>query len=192
MRKLLFLGVLAAGLASPALAAWQDYQYPDLAFYVTFPAEPKKQDITYTAPDGSKLAGVQYSVEQDSNIYRIQVVDFSNNTIPRTAIVKQAVDHFRALGSVEEDIYARISSDFGRNLNIKLKEGGNDYLSVYFANERKLYIIEGVKLPGSQNAYALRFKELISFITPPGQGRGGAGRGAAAPGGGRGGNAPAP
>ncbi len=187
MKKLLIAGVLAAGLAGPAYAAWQDYQYPELNFYVTFPAEPKQDAITYTAPDGSQLAGVQYSVEMDSNIYRIKIVDFSKNEVSRTDVIKQAVDHFRAMGEVQEDIYARISSDFGRNLHILMKDGTVDYLSIYFANNRKLYIIEGVKLPASKNAYALRFKESISFITPPGAGRGGGG-GA----GGRGGRGGAP
>jgi len=182
-------------IAAPAFAAWQDYTYPELGFLVTFPAEPKIETGTYRAADGSMLPDRVFTVEQDGLVFRITVVDCSSTTTKKADVIKAAVNDYLKRGELVEDTFARIDTEFGRNLNIAGKDGSRTVASVFFTAARRLYLIEGDTLPGSkdpQSGLPTRFRESLSFLnannngTAPGGGRGGRGRG------GRGGAAPAP
>ena len=198
MRKSGVLAWLATAvlIATPAFAAWQDYTYPELGFLVTFPADPKTETGTYRGPDGTTLPSKIFTVEQDGFRFQITVVDFSSTTATMAGVIKAAVNDYLKRGELVEDTFARIGSEWGRNLNIAGKDGGRTVASVYFTTARKLYLIEGDTLPGSkdpESGLPTRFRESLSFVNAnndaaPG-GRGGGGRGGR---GGRGGAAPAP
>lgn len=192
VRNVMVLGVTIATLAgtTAAMAAWQDYTYADQAFLVTFPADPVVETGTYKAPDGSSLSDKTYTVNQNKILLRATVVDFSSTSTKKADVIRAAVSDYLKKGKLIEDTFARIGSDFGRNLNIMAKDGTHYVSSIYFANGRKLYLIDGVTLPGGDagsNA-PTRFRESLSFVADPAAApAAGAGRGAGGAGGGRGG-----
>src|SRR5579872_4134677 len=181
MRKLIVFNALVAVLSSPALAAsWQEFDDPDAGFSVTFPGQPKVETSTYAA-GGVSLPERVYSLTQDSRIYRMQVVDFSSTSTTKADAIKQAVSAWGAKGQVIEDTFARIDTDFGRNLYVAEKDGSRSVGSIFFVS-RKLYIIEGISLPTDKDPQSndpTRFRESLSFMSENaggGNGRRGGGR----------------
>jgi hypothetical protein len=65
MRSIAF--VLATFVASAPAAAqsWEEYSYPEYAFSVTFPADPKIETTTHEVADGRLVPARVYSVRQD-------------------------------------------------------------------------------------------------------------------------------
>lgn len=171
MRKLVLATALLAGLDGPALAqGWQEFDYPDPGFSVTFPGTPTVESGTYRAGDAT-LPEKMYSLKQDSRLYQVEVVDFSSSPISKADAIKQVVAAWAAKGRVVEDTFARIDNEFGRNLNVAENDGSRSVGSIYFVG-RKLYIIKGTSLPGDKDPQSndpTRFKESLSFIAPPGE-----------------------
>jgi len=64
MRLIAF--VAAAFIASSPAAAqeWQEYAYPDYAFTVRFPANPRVETTTYQLADGRAVPAHVYSVRE--------------------------------------------------------------------------------------------------------------------------------
>src|SRR5262249_24433750 len=57
---------------APAAAQdWMEYAYPDLAFSVAFPAEPKVEMTTYQGPDGGAFEARIYSVTRDTGLFKL-------------------------------------------------------------------------------------------------------------------------
>jgi hypothetical protein len=57
---------------------WKEYDYPDLGFAVSFPADPIVEMLPYTAADGSFANEIRYSVRDGADVYSASVVDLSN------------------------------------------------------------------------------------------------------------------
>src|SRR5215813_3877886 len=72
--------LLALMLACAPAAAqdWMEYAYPDLAFSVAFPAEPKVEMTTYQVPDGRAFEARIYSVTRDTGVFKMTVVELPN------------------------------------------------------------------------------------------------------------------
>ena len=199
MRRLVILSALVAMFAGPAIAqaGWQDYTYADAGFLASFPAEPKMTTATYKGANGTSVPEKIYSVTQDSRVYSVSVADFAGTPMTQTDAIKYAVEAYRAQGRVIEDQYARIGTDFGRNLNIAGKDKSHTVVAIFFS-KNKLYQIAGVSLPADKDPQSnapARFKESLSFVgdTPAGgAGGGGAGGAGGRRGGGAGGRRGAP
>jgi hypothetical protein len=58
---------------------------------VSFPAQPKIEDIDYKLSDGSSIKSRVYSLELDNKSYRMTVADFSHKNWDEFAVLDQAV-----------------------------------------------------------------------------------------------------
>lgn len=165
------LGFLAAG---PALAqSWQDYNYPDDGFSVSFPQAPKVESLSYAAAGGAMLKEQVYSVTQPDNIYRAIVIDYTPTGDEQSAAIDAAVKRLSETGTVAVNIDARVGENYGRQLSINGKDGSHTVAAIFFVNQ-KLYQIEGTVLasnPDPQSSNATRFQQSLNF------GRGGFGGG---------------
>ena len=167
MRSVFIFASLIALLASPAAAqtAWMEYNYPELGFTVSFPADPTVEMLPYKAPDGTNLNETLYSVREETGIYSMAIVDFSDISIDGTAAIDQAVAALRETGDVKLDIAARVNRNFGRQLSIAGKDGSHSAVAVFFANHR-LYLIQGTVLasnPDPGSGEGVRFQQSLRF-----------------------------
>src|SRR5215831_14274880 len=82
MRLAVAVGSLFAIWTSAAVAdTWKEYDYPDLGFVVSFPADPVMQALPYKAADGTTAMETRYSVRDGADVYNASVVDLSNTGI---------------------------------------------------------------------------------------------------------------
>ena len=160
---LLFAAFLACGPA--AAQSWKDYDYPDLAFGLAFPAEPKVETSTYLAADGTNVDARVYLVEQDNVVYKMTVADLSKTAIGEKTAIDYAVKKMAENGTVTVNIGHRVNRVFGRQLAIANKDGGHSSSAVFY-NQKRLYQIEGTVLPthpDPASGEAIRFQQSLRF-----------------------------
>jgi len=133
-------------LANPAVAKdWTEYAYPDHSFTVAFPAEPRIEIATYQGSDGSSFEARVYSVALDSSLFKMTVVELSENQTNGDALVSQAVKALTEGNQIKLDIPHRIRSVYGRQLAVARSDGSFTYVAV-FLHKKRLYQLEGIAL----------------------------------------------
>lgn len=153
MRFIALVAIFSSALMSSASAqsSWKEYTYPDNHFSVSFPAEPTISTMPYMAPDGTRVTETLYSAQQDSSLYRMTVVDFSNARIDITTAIGQAVSALREKGDVKFDMPSRQNGTCGRYLNIKGHDGSTSVVSLFFRDNR-LYEAQGTVLASNADS----------------------------------------
>jgi hypothetical protein len=147
---------------SPAGAqSWTEYSYPDYAFTVSFPAEPKVETTTYQLADGGAAPARVYSATRDGSVFEMTVVDLSHAALEESAVIDHAVKTLSQGGEIKLDIPHRISRVFGRQLSIQAADGGHLSVAVFYYKQR-LYQIEG-RTSGKATADAIRFQQSLVF-----------------------------
>jgi len=133
-------------LANPAVAKdWTEYAYPDHSFTVAFPAEPRIEIATYQGSDGSSFEARVYSVALDGSLFKMTVVELSENQTNGDALVSQAVKALTEGNQIKLDIPHRIRSVYGRQLAVARSDGSFTYVAV-FLHKKRLYQLEGIAL----------------------------------------------
>jgi hypothetical protein len=164
MRLIAFIVASIAACASAMAEGWTEYAYPNDAFTVSFPAEPKIETTPYQTADGRMVEARIYSVAQDGGIFRMMVADLSGAAQAEKDVVDHAIKTLSQGGEIKLDIPHRISQVYGRQLSIAGAEGSRSMAAVFYRNHR-LYQIEGKALPGGENttADAIRFQQSLVF-----------------------------
>jgi hypothetical protein len=155
----------ASGLsAGPAAAqSWKEYAYPDYAFAVSFPAEPKIEATTYQAPDGRTVPARVYAVIQPNSVFTMTIADLSETTLEESAVIDHAIQALSQGGEVKLNIPARVGRVFGRQLSILGADGSRSSAALFYVKGR-LYQIEGKSLPpGNATSDAIRFQQSLVF-----------------------------
>ncbi len=150
-------------LVTGAAAAdkWRQYNYPNYAFAINFPASPQSESGTYPGPDGMKLPAHIFSFKEDGNLYRVTIADFSKTSMDEKDAVEYAVDRIKEAGDVTLDIPARVDAVDGRQLSVAGNDGTHSSVGLFFYQHR-LYQIEGVTAdPGSSDP--TRFQQSAHF-----------------------------
>jgi hypothetical protein len=162
MRLIVF--ALAAFVASsPALAqSWKEYSYPDYAFTVAFPADPRVETTVYQGADGHPVPARVYSVREDNGVFKMTVVDLSNAALEESAVIDHAIKTLSQEGEIKLDIPHRISRVFGRQLSIQAADGSHSSVALFY-HQHRLYQIEGKVLAGARTADAIRFQQSLVF-----------------------------
>jgi hypothetical protein len=156
----LVLATFVAG--SPAAAqSWTEYSYPDYAFTVSFPAEPKVETTTYPSVDGRAAPARVYTAAHDGGVFRMTVVDLTHAALEESAVIDHAVKTLSQGSEIQLDIPHRISRVFGRQLSIRAADGSHSSVAVFYYKQR-LYQIEG-KVAGNSTADAIRFQQSLVF-----------------------------
>jgi len=168
MRPIAFtLALLAAGAlaaSEPAAAqSWKEYSYPDYAFRVSFPAEPKVETTTYQAPDGRAVPAQVYAAAQGNAEFKMTIADLSGTGLEESAVIDQAIKTLSQGREIKVDIPARVSRVFGRQLSLLGPDGSRSSVALFYYAGR-LYQIEGKSLPpGNATADAIRFQQSLIF-----------------------------
>ena len=170
MRLIGFIFAACAAIAagSPAAAqSWQEYTYPDYAFTVSFPVEPKVEATIYQAADGRPAPARVYSATKDGGVFRMTVVDLANAALDETAVIGHAIKTLSQGAVIKLDIPHRISQVYGRQLSIQGADGSRSSVALFYYKQR-LYQIEGKALAsgGNTTSDAIRFQQSLVFLDP--------------------------
>lgn len=158
------IALLAA--AAARAQAWQEYAYPDAGFAAQFPAEPTVTDAQYKAGDIAGPAKV-YAARLGSGDYSVTVADLSSNAASGTDAIAAAVKALGALGQVKADVRERIDRQFGREVSVLGKDGGQITTAVFYI-DKKLYVLAGRTEPDA-SGLAVRFQQSLQFIGADGR-----------------------
>ena len=165
MRLIGAMLALALFVSGPAAAqSWREYTYPQYSFGVSFPADPTIETKGYQTADGSMAQAQVYSVARDNSHFTMTVVDLSNVKTDEKTVIDHAILMLAQGGEVKLDIPHRVSRVYGRQLSILGQDGHRSSIALFY-NQRRLYQIEGVALPGGADATAdaIRFQQSLIF-----------------------------
>jgi hypothetical protein len=157
MRVIAF--VAASFVASSPVAAqeWREYAYPDYAFTVVFPANPRAESTTYRLADGRTVPAHVYSVRENNGVFTVTVAEIGNTGLDENAVVENAIEMLSAGGEVKVNMPHRIYKVYGRQLSIQRADGSRSTVGLFDYNGR-LYLIEGKMAAGGNLADLLRFQ----------------------------------
>ncbi len=164
MRTVVFM-LAATALATNTAAAqsWQEYNYPEYAFTVTFPAKPQVETTTYQAATGRAVPAHVYSVRQNNDLFKVTVAEMTGTGLDEKAVLDHAIQLLSEGGRVTFNIPQRIYSVYGRSLGVEGGDGSRSTISVFDYHGR-LYQIEAKALVGqSGSAGILRFQQSLVF-----------------------------
>jgi hypothetical protein len=163
MRRIACILTLFAISGPAAAQSWTEYSYPDDAFRVSFPAQPRIETTTYQAAEGHAVPARVYSVADDNAEFRMTIADLSDTGLPESAVIDQAIATLSKDGEVKVNIPARVSRVFGRQLSIQGADGSRTSVAL-FDYKGRLYQIEGKSLPNhNATADAIRFQQSLIF-----------------------------
>jgi hypothetical protein len=162
MRLIAF--VAAAFVASTPVAAqeWHEYAYPDYAFTVAFPGNPRIETTTYQLADGRTVPAHVYSVGGDSDVLAVTVAEIGKTGLDENAVIDSAIKRLSAGGEVKVNLPHRIYRIYGRQLSIQRPDGSRSTIGLFDYNGR-LYLIEGKMAADGSPADVLRFQQSLVF-----------------------------
>ena len=77
---------------SPAAAqTWQEYSYPDYAFTVAFPANPRIENTTYQVADNRSVPARVYRSASDHIVFKVTVADLANAGLDEKSVIDHAI-----------------------------------------------------------------------------------------------------
>jgi len=162
MRSIAFVLAIFVASAPAAAQSWEEYSYPEYAFSVTFPADPKIETTTHEVADGRLVPARVYSVRQDKGEFKMTVADLANTALDEKAVIDHAIKIVSANGEVKVNYPHRIYGVYGRQLSLLGKDGSRSMVAMFDIMGR-LYQIEAKVLPGG-NAFELtRFQQSLVF-----------------------------
>jgi hypothetical protein len=113
--RLIALIMAAFVISGPAAAqAWKEYNYPDYAFSVTFPADPQLETTTYQVANGRSVPAHVYSVRQNNGVFKVTIAELGNSGVQESAVIDSAVKTLSQGGEVKVDFPHRINQVYGR------------------------------------------------------------------------------
>jgi hypothetical protein len=163
MRRIAFILALFAVTGPAAAQSWKEYSYPEDAFTVSFPAQPKTETTTYQVADGRAVPARVFWVAQDNGVFKMTIADLSDTGLEESAVIDHAIETLSQGGEIKINIPARVSRVFGRQLSIQGTDGSRTSVAL-FDYKGRLYQIEGKSLPNSNaTADAIRFQQSLIF-----------------------------
>jgi hypothetical protein len=159
----IFFALFFAG--SAAADDWKEYENRDYSFSIHFPADPTVEAATYQAGEGRSFAAHVFSVNQDTGVFKVTVVEMPGEETGENAlVVKDAAKTAAEGGVIRFDIPHRVRAVYGRQLGIAGANGGYTYVALFYYKTR-LYQIEGKAFVagGQAEADAMRFQQSLDF-----------------------------
>ena len=153
--------------SSPALAqGWQEYDYPDYAFSVAFPANPQVDTTTYQITDNRSVPARIYSVRQANVVFSMIVAELKGTNLEERAVVDHAIKTLSQSATVRLNIPARIYRVYGRQLTVEGVDGSRSLVHLFVYKDR-LYQIEAKALPdqnvSNPQSDVVRFHQSLDF-----------------------------
>jgi len=162
------VSVFFLGVSGLQAQSWLEYINTTDLFIVNFPGEPEVREITHESAFEAIFPARMYSVESDSGLYSVTVVDYresekihsertdrteanSSNSVWVTdvrASVAHAAQSFRLRGGdVTYDAWADIDKIEGQQLQITNSDQSRSFIGIHLHDSR-LYILEATVPPG--------------------------------------------
>jgi hypothetical protein len=164
MRLFVLIPALFAFAAPAAAQSWQEYNYPDYSFSVSFPSEPQVDTETYQVTVDRTVNARLYTVHRDDAEFRVTVADLGDPRPEEAAVIDHAIKMLSAGAEVKVNIPHRINRVFGRQLSIVQGDGSRAQVAL-FDYDGRLYQIEGKSLPGGNaTADVIRFVQSLTFM----------------------------
>jgi hypothetical protein len=161
--RIIAFAVAAFVVSGPAAAqSWEEYSYPEYAFSVAFPANPKIETTTYEVAAGRSVPARVYSVRQDKGQFKMTVADLANTGLDEKAIIDHAIKTLSQGATVKVNVPARIYQVYGRQLTIEGTDGSRSMVAMFDFMGR-LYQIEAKALPGGNEFELTRFQQSLVF-----------------------------
>lgn len=145
-----------------AAQSWEEYSYPDYAFTVAFPANPKIETTTYEVADGRSVPARVYSARQDKGEFKMTVADLGNTGLDEKAVIDHAIKTLSQGATVKVNVPARIYQVYGRQLTVEGADGSRSMVAMFDIMGR-LYQIEAKGLPGGNEFELTRFQQSLVF-----------------------------
>ena len=163
----LLLVTVPAAAPQPAPAqGWEEYNYPDYAFSVAFPANPQVDTTTYQIADNRSVPARIYSVRQANVVFSMIVAELEGTNFEENAVVDHAIKMLSQNARVRLNIPARIYRVYGRQLTLEGADGSRSMVQLFDHNDR-LYQIEAKALPdqnvSNPQSDVVRFHQSLDF-----------------------------
>jgi hypothetical protein len=162
MRVIAFAVAVFVVNGPAAAQSWQEYSYPEYAFSVAFPADPKVEMTTYEIADGRSIPARVYSARQDKGQFKMTVAELANTGLDEKAVIDHAVKTLSQGASVKVNIPARIYQVYGRQLTVEGADGSRSMVAIFDIMGR-LYQIEAKAPPGGNEFELTRFQQSLVF-----------------------------
>ena len=165
--RIIAFAMAAFVVSGPAAAqSWEEFSYPEYAFSVAFPANPKIETTAYEVAAGRSVPARVYSARQDKSQFRMTVADLANTGLDEKAVIDHAIKMLSQGATVRLNIPARIYQVYGRQLTVEGADGSRSMVQLFDYKDR-LYQIEANALP-SQNVSnplsdEVHFHQSLSF-----------------------------
>jgi hypothetical protein len=161
--RIIACAVAAFVVSGPAAAqSWEEYSYPEYAFSVAFPANPKIETTTYEVADGRSVPARVYSARQDKSWFKMTVADLANAGLDEKAVIDHAIKTLSQGATVRVNVPARIYQVYGRQLTIEGADGSRSMVAMFDIMGR-LYQIEAKGVPGGNEFELTRFQQSLVF-----------------------------
>jgi hypothetical protein len=158
--------ILVLFFAGSAMAQeWKEYENHEYSFAIHFPGEPAVETATYRVANGRSFQSRVFSVEQETGLFKVTVVEMpGEQTGPDAAVVKDAAKLLAGNGAIKFDIPHRVRAVYGRQLGIAGANGGYSYVALFY-NKKRLYLIEGKAFAagGQAEVDAMRFQQSLDL-----------------------------
>jgi len=161
--RIIAFAVAAFVVSGPAAAqSWEEYSYPEYAFSVAFPANPKIETTTYEVAAGRSVQARVYSAHQDKSQFKMTVADLANAGLDEKAVIDHAIKTLSQGATVRVNVPARIYQVYGRQLTVEGADGSRSMVAMFDIMGR-LYQIEAKELPGGNEFELTRFQQSLVF-----------------------------
>ncbi len=161
--RIIAFAVAVFVVSGPAAAqSWQEYSYPEYAFSVAFPADPKIEMTTYEIADGRSVPARVYSARQDNGQFKMTVAELANTGLDEKAVIDHAIKTLSQGATVKVNIPARIYQVYGRQLTLEGADGSRSMIAIFDIMGR-LYQIEAKAPPGGNEFELTRFQQSLVF-----------------------------
>ena len=161
--RIVAVAVAAFVISGPAAAqGWEEFNYPEYAFSVVFPTNPKVETIPYEVADGRMAPARVYSARQDKAEFKMTIADLANTGLDEKAVIDHAVKRLSKNGTVKVNGPARIYQVYGRQLTVDGADGSRSMVAM-FDIMGYLYQIEAKVLPGGNEFELTRFQQSLVF-----------------------------
>jgi hypothetical protein len=158
--------ILALFFTVSALADdWKEYDNAEYSFAIHFPMDPTLETTTYQAADGRSFNAHTFSVQQETGVFKVTVVEMPGEETGEDAlVVKDAAKTAAEGGVIKFDIPHRVRRVYGRQLGIAGANGGYSYVALFYHKDR-LYQIEGKAFVagGQAEVDAMRFQQSLDL-----------------------------
>ena len=161
--RIIAFTVAAFVVSGPAAAqSWEEYSYPEYAFSVAFPANPKIETTTYEVAAGRSVPARIYSARRDKGQFQLTVAELANSGLDEKAVIDHAIRTLSQGATVKVNIPARIYGVYGRQLTVEGADGSRSMVAMFDIMGR-LYQIEAKGLPGGNEFELTRFQQSLVF-----------------------------